>query len=220
MKKYFTLIVALFCTATLFAQVDDTFRFVDGEGKVYPDGSVVNLTELEESDFGGYMINSGLYLENTSKQSKPVRCTLNILSISENTSIQFCVLGNCNSYSAVGSYHKQGIEPAGRKDNLQLEWLTDFTEDETTGEYIALPGSATATLKVTVLNADGSEYGDGPQITLNFSCTDPAGINGVENDKASVVARYSAAGQLLSAPQKGLNIVKLSNGKTIKQIIK
>lgn len=220
MKKYFTLIVALFCTATLFAQVDNTFRFVDEDGKVYPDGSVVELTTLEEADWGGFMVNSGLYLENTSNQAQYVCCTLNILSIQESTSIQFCVLRNCNSYSAVGTYQKKGREAAKSKDNLQLEWITDFTEDEETGEFTPIPGSATATVKATVLNADGSEFADGPQITLNFSYTEPSGISGVQGDKATVVARYSLDGQQLSAPQKGLNILKLSNGKTIKQIIK
>lgn len=48
------------------------------------------------------------------------------------------------------------------------------------------------------------------------------GINGVSaNDAEAVeVARYNAAGQVISAPQKGLNIIKLSNGKTMKVIVK
>jgi len=48
------------------------------------------------------------------------------------------------------------------------------------------------------------------------------GINGVSADDAEAVevARYNAAGQVISAPQKGLNIIKLSNGKTIKVIVK
>ena len=44
------------------------------------------------------------------------------------------------------------------------------------------------------------------------------GINGISNADATVVARYAADGTRLSAPQKGLNIVKLSNGKTVKYI--
>ena len=34
------------------------------------------------------------------------------------------------------------------------------------------------------------------------------------------VARYNAAGQRISGKQKGLNIVKLSNGKTLKIMVK
>ena len=49
-----------------------------------------------------------------------------------------------------------------------------------------------------------------------------AGIDGVttNNNGTVEVARYNAAGQVISAPQKGLNIVKLSNGETRKVIVK
>jgi len=48
------------------------------------------------------------------------------------------------------------------------------------------------------------------------------GISGVCNNGEPVVevARYNAAGQVISAPQKGLNIIKMSNGETKKVIIK
>ncbi len=50
---------------------------------------------------------------------------------------------------------------------------------------------------------------------------DLAAIKGVSTDAQNVVvARYNAAGQLINAPQKGLNIVKMSNGKTYKEIVK
>lgn len=47
------------------------------------------------------------------------------------------------------------------------------------------------------------------------------GINGVVDNSASTeVARYSLDGVQLSAPQKGLNIVKLSDGRTVKVMVK
>lgn len=48
------------------------------------------------------------------------------------------------------------------------------------------------------------------------------GIKGVYNNGADAVetARYNAAGQVISAPQKGLNIIKMSNGETRKVIVK
>lgn len=50
---------------------------------------------------------------------------------------------------------------------------------------------------------------------------DLAGVKGVKTDANNVVvARYNAAGQLINAPQKGLNIVKMSNGKTYKEMVK
>lgn len=46
-------------------------------------------------------------------------------------------------------------------------------------------------------------------------------IEGVSStDNAVEVARYNAAGQRISGKQKGLNIVKLSNGKTLKIMVK
>lgn len=50
---------------------------------------------------------------------------------------------------------------------------------------------------------------------------DPAGISVVTNSLKGLEAeRYNAAGQRIAAPQKGLNIIKLSNGKSIKVIVK
>ena len=48
-----------------------------------------------------------------------------------------------------------------------------------------------------------------------------SGINELQNSsETKVVARYTADGQLVSAPVKGLNILKMSNGKIVKVIVK
>ena len=61
--------------------------------------------------------------------------------------------------------------------------------------------------------------GESSSITINFVYNEKStGINSISNADATVVARYAADGTRLSAPQKGLNIVKLSNGKTVKYI--
>lgn len=220
MKKYLTLIFALLCSATLFAEVNNTFRFVDKNGKVYEDGSVLNLTEIEMSPYGDWQIPTGLYLENTGKTSQNVNVVLDITSISEESSIQFCLLMQCAMYGEVGTFTKTGVESAGTKDDLMLEWLAPYDEDEETGDKTPKTGSAMATLQVQMLNGDGSLFAMGPTITLKFSYDPTQGINGVSADKATVVARYNAAGQQISTAEKGLNIVRLSNGKTIKQINK
>ena len=51
---------------------------------------------------------------------------------------------------------------------------------------------------------------------------DPTAINGITDDAKGNVetARYSLDGVRLSAPQKGLNIVKMANGKTMKVMVK
>lgn len=75
-------------------------------------------------------------------------------------------------------------------------------------------------LKLTalLLNNNNGTIANAAQVSLSA----PAGINGVttEANNATEVARYNAAGQRISAPQKGLNIIKLSNGKSLKVINK
>ena len=62
-----------------------------------------------------------------------------------------------------------------------------------------------------VLNVDRNEH-----ITPLTGIVDAAQTTG----ETVEVARYNAAGQRISAPQKGLNIVKLANGRTLKVIVK
>lgn len=64
-------------------------------------------------------------------------------------------------------------------------------------------------------------YDNKVENVIGMDYPDPTGIKGITNDtNAIVVARYNAAGQRIDAPQKGLNIVKLSNGKTYKEMVK
>lgn len=46
------------------------------------------------------------------------------------------------------------------------------------------------------------------------------GISNVSDHAGAVVARYTVDGRQLSTPQKGLNIVKMANGKAMKVIVK
>lgn len=53
--------------------------------------------------------------------------------------------------------------------------------------------------------------------------SDPTGINNITPDttgSSEVVARYTANGKQITAPVKGLNILKLANGKTVKVMVK
>lgn len=56
---------------------------------------------------------------------------------------------------------------------------------------------------------------------ITFGDKNFTGINGVEaTDNAKTVQFFNASGMRLSAPQKGLNIVRAADGKTYKQIVK
>ena len=46
-------------------------------------------------------------------------------------------------------------------------------------------------------------------------------IYGLQQEGSAVeVSRFNAAGQRISAPVRGLNIVKMANGKTVKTIVR
>lgn len=73
-------------------------------------------------------------------------------------------------------------------------------------------------LAALLINTNNYEIVNAAQVALDFS----AGINNVDNkaDNNSVVARYNANGVRMSAPMKGLNIVKMADGSVKKFMVK
>ena len=55
-----------------------------------------------------------------------------------------------------------------------------------------------------------------------YLSNDPAGVEGISENKSELkeVARYTIDGRRISTPQRGLNIVKMSDGSTIKVLVK
>ena len=72
-----------------------------------------------------------------------------------------------------------------------------------------------ATITAT-MDDNGKEYSASCKVTVGVG-----GVEGVEVDNNAVeVARYDIHGRLLSEPTPGINIVKMSNGTTRKEIVK
>ena len=46
------------------------------------------------------------------------------------------------------------------------------------------------------------------------------GISAIEEKAGAKTVRYNVSGQLIKAPQSGLNIIKLSDGTTLKVLVK
>lgn len=229
MKKIFTLFVALFCTVAMFAQdTKGMFEFADKAGNVVPNGSTLTKTEVEKSR-KRLQINTGLFV----KPVKPelngeklgVKMRVEVENLDHGT-IQYCLLGSCSVASEKGTFYSTSnfVETL---DDLATEWIMG-----TDKEGKALKGEATVKLTLVACQKKSSgfdefgieqfeweEKGDCSSVTVKFVCDGTTAINGVTNNtNATVVARYAANGTRLSAPQKGLNIVKLSNGKTVKYI--
>lgn len=229
MKKIFTLFVALFCTVAMFAQdTKGMFEFADKNGNVVPNGSTLTKTEVEKSG-KRLQINTGLFV----KPVKPelngeklgVKMRVEVENLDHGT-IRYCLLGSCSVASEKGTFYSTSnfVETL---DDLATEWIMG-----TDKEGKALKGEATVKLTLVACQKKSSgfdefgieqfeweEKGDCSSVTVKFVCDGTTAINGVTNNtNATVVARYAADGTRLSAPQKGLNIVKLSNGKTVKYI--
>lgn len=229
MKKIFTLFVALFCTVAMFAQdTKGMFEFADKNGNVVPNGSTLTKTEVEKSG-KRFQINTGLFVKpvkpefNGEKLGAKLR--VEVESIDHGT-IQYCLLGQCMVASEKGTFYSTS-DFVKTLNDLATEWLmgTDKAGNPLKGEA-TVKLTLVACKKVSLgLNDFGieefewQEVGDCSSVTVKFVYDGTTAINGVtDNANATVVARYAADGTRLSAPQKGLNIVKLSNGKTVKYI--
>lgn len=228
MKKIFTLMISLFALATAgWAQeVDGTFVFVDEAGNVVPDGTVITVSAINEE---GQMV-VPLKVKNVSGEKAAVSMYENIdakpVAYDEEgravADWQTCAFGNCMNIAETG-YSSKNIVPGEYDEGIQTEWLPE------TGKY----ASWTATLQIHVFNittksvfgrlteqAGDEIIGYGPKVTVNF-VYDAASAH-ISNTQAETapVEYYNLRGQRTATSSKGLNIVKLANGKTIKQIVR
>lgn len=236
MKKIFTLCFALFSAVTMFAQeTKGMFEFATADGTVVPSGTVITKSDVEdltdpEDVYDTKQISTGLFVKpiktDLNGEKIRVKLRLNVERI-DNGSIAFCLLGNCKNAREEGEFESSGGF-VDQLDDLATEWM--IGNDEETDK--AMYGEAKAKLTLVVcrkvsLGKDKfgieqfkyEDIGESSTVTVHFVYNEKStGINGISNADATVVARYAADGTRLSAPQKGLNIVKLSNGKTVKYI--
>ena len=62
------------------------------------------------------------------------------------------------------------------------------------------------------------QLAEGGEAAMKVRFTDgTAGIDNLHNE-ATVVSRYDTLGRRINTPQKGINIVKLSDGRTVKVV--
>lgn len=236
MKKIFTLCFALFSAVTMFAQeTKGMFEFATADGTVVPSGTVITKSDVEdftdpEDEYDTKQISTGLFVKpiktDLNGEKICVKLRLNVERI-DNGSIAFCLLVNCKNAIEEGEFESNGGF-VDKLDDLQTEWMIGNDEETHKAKY----GEAKAKLTLVVCRKkslgkdqfgiekfDYEDIGESSTITVHFVYNEKStGINGINNADATVVARYAADGTRLSAPQKGLNIVKLSNGKTVKYI--
>lgn len=223
MKRFFTLLVSVFAlTATGWAQdegedLDQTFVFVDDQGNIVPDGSVITVAAINDE---GQMV-VPLKVKNVEGGGAAVSMYETIDAL-PNGGWQTCAFGNCMTLSATG-YSAKNIISGTDASDIQTEWMPEQ------GKY----ATWTATLQIHVFNiitktvfgmkqeVAGEEIiGYGPKVTVNFVYnSESAHISGIAADHQPK-EYFNVRGQRIDGPQKGLNIIRLANGKTIKTINK
>lgn len=217
MKKLFTLCIALlFSCVAMNAQ---NFIFVDGEGNTIENGATLTKDQVSyKEDFvfnpdGSYEIIqvpmiplSGVYIKNNSSESQSCKVTYNVTALPNGT-FAACCAGNCSNLDSEGTIEKNANADAGK--------TIDISTDT---EWVPV-AAGTTTVKIS---AQGSKSMlPDSEITINFIYDGTASIDGIQNNADNkVVARYSINGQLLDAPQKGINILKYADGRIEKVIVK
>lgn len=217
MKKLFTLCIALlFSCVAMNAQ---NFIFVDGDGNTIENGATLTMDQVSyKEDFvfnpdGSYEIIqvpkislSGVYIKNNSAESQSCKVTYNVTAL-PNGSFAACCAGKCSNLDSEGTIEKNANADAGK--------TIDISTDT---EWVPV-AAGTTTVKIS---AQGSKSMlPDSEITINFIYDGTASIDGIQNNADNkVVARYSINGQLLDAPQKGINILKYSDGRIEKVIVK
>ena len=217
MKKLFTLCIALlFSCVAMNAQ---NFIFVDGEGNTIENGATLTMDQVSyKENFvfnpdGSYEIIqvpmiplSGVYIKNNSSESQSCKVTYNVTALPNGT-FAACRAGNCSNLDSEGTIEKNANADAGK--------TIDISTDT---EWVPV-AAGTTTVKIS---AQGSKSMlPDSEITINFIYDGTASIDGIQNNADNkVVARYSINGQLLDAPQKGINILKYADGRIEKVIVK
>lgn len=200
-------------------ELDESFIFVDEEGNEIANGSTVTFVG-KPHPFTGKV--SQVDVEVSVKNTLPSAeyCSLHVVTTSlPSGSITCCFPGQCRGNIPADYESDSGLLPSGQTEGVQPEGVqTEWMVED--GKY----GTATLTLQLRHMEKFATTYipvGEGPTINVNLIYSDPAAIDGIEgNDNTRIVARYNANGQIVKSPVKGVNILKLSNGKVVKVIEK
>jgi len=188
--------------------IDHSVEFVDANGDVVDNGSVINRMDVEENDYGKLQISSGLYAKNTTEDVVGVAVQLTIETLPSG-SFQHCFPGSCKVTQSPQTDYSYTQGPmssrAGTTESLQSEWLVEE------GKY----GTCTVTYQFKIYEIDPISfeynfYADGPSVTVNYIYADPAGINAnVADQVLKDVGYYDLSGRRVSNPSSGVYVKKM-----------
>lgn len=218
MKKVFTLVMMMLVAGTtcVFADVDETFQFMDKDGNVLADGTELVRDEIEDDGFT-LMVPSGLYVKNVSDAEAELRIDFKIESI-DHGSHQICFPMSCTVQYTVenGCTGKEKLDPDEAPKSIAAEWIPGgIDEDGDRNVDIYYYGECRVVYQIVHLKKkvfSGYEEIPGATVIVNYKYSDdPSGINLSTRQLDNSSAIYDLQGrQLQSVPQHGIYI---QNGK-------
>lgn len=220
MKRLYALpALLLVCLSAWADDVNEDVVFVDADGEVVADGSVLTVNTPTSYDFAtegsdnDYYLASGLYVRNDAGQVKQLKIEYTISEISGGYH-QICYPGSCTTKSAAGTYAMPTDE--GNPSPIKADVTADLEAEWFTGSA----GSCTVTYTLHIYQYDSGSYVDegyGASVTVRY-VYDPTGVSGVSEGE-QVVCRtyYDLTGRRVDHPSGGIFIVRkeLANGQTI-----
>ncbi|MBQ8453604.1 MAG: hypothetical protein IJ539_07910 [Prevotella sp.] len=216
MKKLFTLIC--FLTTLSLSVLAQDVTFVDKNGNPVADNSCLAITDGEiigDDEWAYIQLPTGLFIKNNGTSAAYVGISYTIKELPHGA-FQICFPLNCVQKDAAGAYSTDPAAiAAGESKDLQSEWIVDEL-----GKY----GYCEVEYQLVFydyepLTQKYTQKGTGPKVTVGFNYSDET--HGVEaiSYHSSAAAYYTLDGRQLDSLQKGLNIVKDNNGKTVTVII-
>ena len=172
MKRFwiFLHLVILGSVFSAFADVDETFQFMDKDGNIIADGSELVCDKAETDDWGGVLVRTGLFVKSNATDDKvlaKVQCVIE--EIPDNSSIQCCFPANCMMFNQGAGTYNNGPAAYGSSD-FQTEW---FPATDENFEYVEGQCKASFQLFACTKKTFGSGYNEkaGPIIHITFKYT-------------------------------------------------
>ena len=202
MKKFFTLIAVLGMAAYASAQ---SFVFTKGGEVVEDNATFTFYAEEVEVDYGfgpEILLHLGapedLLLKNNTSEDIPITAILTYTDASP-WEMSWCMGETCKT---VGDSPYEITEVLPANSTMKLDYHAD--------EYaVGIYGSFAANMRIEA-------NGESRSVNINLVYLDPASVGEVSKANVTEVARYAVDGRQLTQPQRGLNIVKMSDGSVKK----
>ena len=199
MKIRVTFLICLLASLGLQAQDEFPLQFIDENGEIIADGTVLDLMEIEEDElFGDLKMPTNISVKNISDDVVYGGGSYTIQFIS-NGNFQTCFPMNCMIQSAVGTYStgSDTFQP-GQLRNMQTEWLPEAE------------GMCFVSYQLQTYRKLGKNYipdEDGPMITLCFYYG-TTGMKGTKGKTVRDVTYYDLSGQAVERPTHGVYMKK------------